>query len=416
MSLRQRGLQEVEPSELSVTVRNAGLAGAGGAGFPTYAKWERIQDVDALLVNHQESEPNYYMDKWLGANRVETFAELFDALLEEVVDVIVVAAKEKDRERWNREFEEATDATVYRPDDLPLNAEDESGVVFAYTEDRYEFGMESVLLRMVADTIIGSDLPMDHGWIVQNTETLYQVHQALVDSDPMTRKFVVVDGDVPNHRFLEVPVGTPASALLEAAGRVPSRVREDEVLLDGGPGWCFEVDDPADEFGIRKRTNCMLVLPEDEVEGNKLGEERVNVLSEREWNRDGAETQPTARLDPARVRIPLITNPSFEGVVEHSVPIVEAGEDVDEGEMISRPASDSISVPHHASIPGTVTEVSDTHVTIERDWSRRGAGSSTSHSEKRIYWTWCMECGEYVTEPETAGTPDPTRYVCPDCR
>lgn len=416
MSLREIGLQEAELSELSVTLRNAGLAGAGGAGFPTYAKWQQVDDVDALLVNHQESEPNYFMDKWLGAAETETLAGLFEALLDEVFDVIVVGAKEKDRDRWMREFERLTDATVYRPDDLPVDEDEESGVVFAYTEDRYEFGMESVLLRMVADTVIGNDLPVDHGWIVQNTETLYRAYHALVDGDPMTRKFVVVDGDVPNHRLLDVPVGTPAAALLEAAGRVPSEIRDHEVLLDGGPGWCFEVEQSADEFGIRKRTNCVLALPEREVEGNLLGDERVNVLSEREWENRAMESEPTARLDPNRVRIPLITNPSFEGVVERARPLVEVGDDVDEGEMIARPTGDGFSVPHHASIPGTVTEVSDSHVTIERDWNRGLAGESASHTEKRIFWTWCQECGEYVTEPKTAGTPDPTRYVCPDCR
>ena len=52
----------------------------------------------------------------------------------------------------------------------------------------------------------------------------------------MTHKYVHVDGNVPDHRFLKVPVGTPASHLLAAARRGPNDIAEDEVLADGGPG------------------------------------------------------------------------------------------------------------------------------------------------------------------------------------
>jgi hypothetical protein len=72
-------------------------------------------------------------------------------------------------------LESVIDATVYRPTGLPFDPAAEFGVVFAYTDDHSR-----------------------------------QYH-----------KYVHVDGNVRRHRFLRVPVGTPASALLDAAGEAP---------------------------------------------------------------------------------------------------------------------------------------------------------------------------------------------------
>jgi Na+-translocating ferredoxin:NAD+ oxidoreductase RnfC subunit len=120
-------------------------------------------------VNHQESEPNYYIDKWLGHERADELGQLFDALLDRALDAIVIGAKAKERDPWMGPLETATDATVCEPSDIPLDPGSKSGVVIAYPEDQY--GMESVLLRLVVGVVMSDDLPMDHGWIVQNTET-----------------------------------------------------------------------------------------------------------------------------------------------------------------------------------------------------------------------------------------------------
>ncbi|AEH37239.1 NADH dehydrogenase [Halopiger xanaduensis] len=345
-------------------IRAAGVAGAGGAGFPSYAKWTDLEAVDSLLVNHQESEPNYRIDKWLGKTKAETFAALFDALLAQAFDLIVVSAKWKDRDEYVRELEAETDGTVIPPDELPLDRNAESGVVFAYTENTYQYGMESVLLKTVDGTVIGNDLPTDYGWLVQNTETLYNISRALSNGTPVTRKYVHVSGDVPRDRFLEVPVGTPASELLRAAGRPPESLPADAVLADGGPGWCFPVDAPAADYGVRKHTNCLLVLDEDTVAENAYGEGRIDVLEADEWTDREVESEPTATLEPSRVRIPLVTNPELD-VVEPAEPTVEIGDRVDVGDRIASPSPDGISNPQHASIAGEVTAVSASAIEIE---------------------------------------------------
>jgi Na+-translocating ferredoxin:NAD+ oxidoreductase RnfC subunit len=273
--------------------------------------------------------------------------------------------------------------------------------------------METVLLRMVADVVIGQDLPMDHGWIVQNTETLY-VLRAFRDGRPTTHKYVHVGGNVPHHRFLEVPVGTPPKSVVEAAGRQLSDL-DGEILADGGPGWCFDIENP-DEFGVTKRTNCVLVLDADTAEENTLGNEgRINVVRATEWDGDH-ETEPTETLRPERVRVPLITNPAFEGVVAPSDPIVSTGDSVSTGEMIATPSSEGISNPQHASIDGEVTAVTDRYVEITRGEDAEATRAQAWDADQPTYWTWCLECGEYVTMTDAAGQTDPTEYVCENCR
>ncbi|MDJ1430739.1 NADH dehydrogenase subunit [Halostagnicola sp. A-GB9-2] len=346
-------------------IRVAGVAGAGGAGFPSYAKWDDLGRVDSLLVNHQESEPNYFIDKWLGKTKAQTLAALFDVLLEQAVfDRIVISAKWKDREKYMHALEAETDGTIVPPDELPLDREEHKGVVFAYTDNQYQYGMESVLLTVVDGTVLRGDLPMDHGWLVQNTETLINIARALSDETPTTRKYVHVSGESLRDRFLEVPIGTPVSDLLNAAGLPPAERPSDAVIADGGPGWCFPIDTPPEAYGVRKSTNGLLVLGERTAEENELGGGRIDVLEEYDWNAWTIETEPTTTVDPSRVRIPLATNPEPD-IVEPAVPIVEIGDRVGVGDRIASPSSDGISNPQHASIAGNVTAVSETDIEIE---------------------------------------------------
>ncbi len=355
-----------ESDEIAESVRNAGISGAGGAGFPSYVKWEALDDVQYLMVNHQESEPNFYGDKWLLQNRAEKLAPFLEVLSERFVDTIVIGAKAKDRNVWMTEFEATTNATTYGPDELPIDVERESGIVIVYTNDKFQYGMEQVLLSTATGTTVGGDnVPTDHGWIVHNTESLYNVSRALVDDDPVTHKLVHVGLDVPQHRFLLAPIGTPASTLLEAAGTSLEEA-SDKVALEGGPGWCFEIDDDLDEFSVTKATNGLLLATPETVEANTRGEDRVDLLGVDDWDERRHETEPST-IRPDRVRIPLITNPAYEGLVQPSAPIVLKGESVSVGERIADPAADGISIAQHASIDGTVTDVTETEIVIERE-------------------------------------------------
>jgi electron transport complex protein RnfC len=348
---------------ISEAIKSAGVAGAGGAGFPSYKKWESLANVDHLLMNHQESEPILYTDKWLAREYSDAFEELFESLLGTTFESVVVGTKKKYCEEWTGPLETVTDPTIYQPEDLPVDTSCTSGISFAYTPDIYTYSEEKVLLNVAAGEQIGEDLPTEHGWIVHNTETLFNIYQALKNETPVTRKYVHIDGNTPNHRCLDVPVGTPAPVLLEAAGIEKGKIDDNHVLADGGPGWCYEIEVPIDEFGVRKRTNGLIVIDEKLARKNREDDGEIDVLDTKDWDREH-EMEPT-RLNPDRVRIPLITNEAYRGFVGASEPIVESGDTVSEGQLIAVPKGE-ISNPQHASISGTVTEVTNNYVGIER--------------------------------------------------
>lgn len=369
-----RILETIRSSETDMweILQRSGLSGAGGGGFPTYAKWRSLADVDRLLVNHQESEPNCYVDKWIGREHADALAELFEALLAGPLESVVIGAKHSDRDPWLRPLEEATDATVYPPAELPIDPSSTAGVVVAYTHDTYEYGMENVLLQQTTGTVIGKDLPVDYGWIVQNTETMYNVWRALALDEPVLHKLVHVDGyradgsRVP-HRMFEAPIGTSAAALFAAAGVDPDTLASDRTLVEGGPGWCFTVQRPADRYGVSKHTNCLMLLDEADVERHTYGNGRINVIEPLDWTRSDPATEPTT-IDPSRVHVPIVTNETYGDLVDESAPLVEFGDPVAGGQPVAEPRADAsgFSVAHHAPIDGEVADVTPREVEVRR--------------------------------------------------
>lgn len=356
-------------SDLTVTdivtrIQQAGVAGAGGAGFPSYVKWQSLPEVDFLLVNHQESEPNYYADKWLGREYASDFAGFFTALIPTYLQSVVVGTKEKYRDDWMGPLEVALEPELFMADDLPAPPEALASTNIAYTPDVYTYSEESVLLMVTVGQQIGDDLPTDHGWIVHNTETIHNIIKAVTNQTPVTRKYVHVDGHTPRHRCLDVPIGTTAATLLEAAGRDTGSIASDEIIADGGPGWCYKITESPTEFGVRKRTNALLVLDSSTATEHTEEDGQIDVLDAESWDREH-EQSPT-RIEPDSVRIPRITNAAYTGFVSPSEPVVSAGDSVTVGDVIAEPVPDEISNTQHASIPGTITNVTETHIEIER--------------------------------------------------
>jgi Na+-translocating ferredoxin:NAD+ oxidoreductase RnfC subunit len=242
--------------------------------------------------------------------------------------------------------------------------------VFTYTDDTYQFGMENVLLQEVAGVVLGKDLPVDYGWIVQNTETLYNAYRALADEAPVLEKYVHIDGYLSDgsrvpHRMFEAPIGTSAESLLAAAGVDPNTLGRDRTLVDGGPGWCFAVQRPADRYGVTKHTNCLMLLEDQLIDEHTYGNGRINVMEPLAWDHDNPATEPS-QIDPDRVHIPIVTNETYGDTVAASEPIVEFGDRVTRGEKVAKQKqnSDGFSVSHHATIDGVVSDVTPREVEI----------------------------------------------------
>ena len=195
-------------------VRDAGVIGAGGAGFPTYKKIDAR--VDTVIANGAECEPLLFKDKVL----IEHYpAEMIGGLrlvMEQAgAHKGIVAIKHK-----NRKAIEAV-----KPH-LP------STISLFEMEDVYPAGDEyEVVYHSTGRRIPSGGIPLHIGVVVQNVETLYHIHRA-AQGQPVTHSLMTVHGHVKQPLTAWFPIGMSYGEALQVAG---GATIDDFVLLDGGP-------------------------------------------------------------------------------------------------------------------------------------------------------------------------------------
>jgi Na+-translocating ferredoxin:NAD+ oxidoreductase RnfC subunit len=195
-------------------VRDAGVIGAGGAGFPTYKKIEAR--VDTVIANGAECEPLLFKDKVLMEHYA---AEMIDGLrlvMEHVgASKGIVAIKHKNRK--------AIQAVASH---LPAH------ISLFEMEDVYPAGDEyEVVYHSTGRRIPSGGIPLHIGVVVQNVETLYHIHRA-AQGQPVTHSLMTVHGYVKEPLTAWFPVGMSYAEAVQVAG---GATIEDFVLLDGGP-------------------------------------------------------------------------------------------------------------------------------------------------------------------------------------
>lgn len=360
--------------------REAGLIGAGGAGFPTYFKYNTKTRI--LVVNCEEGEPGYEADKLLLTKEADAFVKIFTFMKETFgFEEIIIGAKEKDQERLDQ-------------------LADQYGFEIRYTPSIYGMGEE----RWLTKDVTGIEVPPDKiapqvGVTVNNVETLYNMYRAVFEDAPVTDKYLNVYGEVAKQTVFRVPVGTYAVDLLGTVGIDTTRSHT-LTVIDGGPmmgdlvcGTSKRITDEGlhtedrklSDASVTKKTNGYLVVDKSLYVADQAAFKHLDGESAPGWEdtlpvimqKMGLEryldwapkVEDLVVLDEQIKRVRIAMKQGFGGA---SVPVVKEGDQVSKGDVIAKPISDdatdfkSISVYHHASIDGTVTEVTDTHVCIER--------------------------------------------------
>ena len=226
---------------LKEIMKEAGIVGAGGAGFPSYAKL--ADGADTLVVNGAECEPLLYTDYVLlqkempmvlaGIQAVLDFAKIPQALL---------CVKEHTAKRL-RLADGTRLANRIRLKTLP---------------DVYPMGDEISLIYQATGRVVKpGNLPITSGVIVLNVETLYNVALAVKKQSPVTDKYLTIAGDIPTAIVVKVPIGTPISELFELNSIT---IPEGYTVLDGGPSM-GKVINP-DTAVVTKTTKGLLILPD----------------------------------------------------------------------------------------------------------------------------------------------------------
>lgn len=229
---------------LKEAVRMAGVVGAGGGGFPTYAKL--LAGAEVILINGAECEPLLRVDQQLLRDETGLVIEGLRTLVRACGarrGVIALKAKYKEAVLKVKE----------------LISRGASGGEFDVFElgDFYPAGDEHVLVYEALGKIIPEGgLPIQVGVVVANVETAYNVALAM-EGRPVVEKFVTVTGAVKNPVTVRVPVGVAIRDLLELAG---GPAVAPFAVIEGGPMMGREVD-PREP--VTKTTKGIIVLPAD---------------------------------------------------------------------------------------------------------------------------------------------------------
>ena len=227
--------------ELKNIMQSAGIIGAGGAGFPSYAKL--AEGADLLVINCAECEPLIYTEYMLMREEMTKIAEGARLVMSHLgVTHTYISLKE-----YRGKILGYTDGQLLA-----------DGVSIKLMPNIYPIGDEINLIYQTTGRLIKpGNLPISAGVIVFNGETIYNIYNAVTNGAPVTEKWVTVAGNIPERRVVKVPVGMRVTELFRVLG---IKMAQNEVLFDGGPSM-GKIENPENSI-ITKTTNALLIIPD----------------------------------------------------------------------------------------------------------------------------------------------------------
>lgn len=226
---------------LSAKLRECGVVGAGGAGFPTYVKAQ--SQVEYLIANGAECEPLIHKD-------AELMRHFPGEILSGMATMMEATGAKSGKFGVKTKNAEAIEALRH--------ANKNDRIDFVMLGDFYPSGDEYELVYTATGRLIPpAGIPLNVGCVVNNVETLYNVHYALQDR-PVTHKFLSVCGAVREPKSFWAPVGISFRELIALAGG--ATVSDFGVFISGimMGTLTFDLDDV-----VTKTTGGLIVLPRD---------------------------------------------------------------------------------------------------------------------------------------------------------
>jgi len=351
VELKKRTLDEVKAlsrEEAIEIMRQAGIVGAGGGGFPTYFKYKNPQPN--LIVNCTESEPGYWADKMVHREYFEEFLELFEAMKTIFgIERVIMGVHFKDEE-WFSPYKESADG-LYEvslvPDKYSMG-EEKTLIKNIFNEDKEQWVPRRVEMP---DGSKRPGLPLDAGHIVNNSETLLNIYNALFLGKPTTTKFLQIFGPELPLKLYEVPLGASATELLELSGVD----LEDEAgklsVIDGGPylnEMGIESLGEGDAY-VRRTTNGFLVIPKG-VASKEYADIKTKLPEEGFVSLVG--------------KVSGVHMPLGGRFLKPATPLISEGDEVSFEQKIGEPVDEGFSIGVWASMDGTVSSIEEDIVAI----------------------------------------------------
>ncbi len=226
---RKRLAEEIErltPDQIRQAVRQAGIVGMGGAGFPTHIKLTPPKPLDSFILNGAECEPYSTGDYRLMVERTRDILKGVELIVRCVGAKKIYIAIEDNKPEAIRAFKEGIRDARYGMRRV--------GYEVRVLKSQYPQGGEKQLIKNILNREIPSGkLPFDVGVLVNNIGTTLAVYEAVYKNKPLYERVVAVSGDcLENPRNLLVRIGVPVRELIEFCKPLK---KEPAKIVIGGP-------------------------------------------------------------------------------------------------------------------------------------------------------------------------------------
>ncbi|MCR5610882.1 MAG: electron transport complex subunit RsxC [Clostridiales bacterium] len=238
-------------ADLAEAVRDSGIVGLGGAGFPTSVKLaiKDISKVEYFVINGAECEPYITSD----TRTMLDYSKMLERGVRRIVELTkpkaVYLGIEKNKPKAIKKLKQ-----IFR---------DDPTIVVKGLPPMYPQGGEKVLIYNTTGRIVPEGkLPLDVGVVIMNVTTLANIEQYLETGMPLVEKLITVDGSaVKEPKNIFAPIGTRLSDVFEFCGGFKE---EPKKILYGGPMMGTAVPDLS--VPVLKNTNAVLAFAEKDAE------------------------------------------------------------------------------------------------------------------------------------------------------
>ncbi len=249
-------LDKMSREEIVEAIREAGIVGMGGAGFPTHVKIspKEPEKIEYVIANCAECEPYLTSDYRRMLEEPERLVGGMKILLKLFPNAQGIFAVEDNKPDCISRLRQLT--------------EEDGKISVKALKTKYPQGGERQLIYAVTDRKINSAmLPADVGCVVNNVDTIVSIYRAVHEGRPLMERIVTVTGNaVANPANFRVRIGTSYAEILEAAGGFKTNP---EKMICGGPMMGFAM------FGLdvpsTKTATALLALSKDEVSAMEPG-------------------------------------------------------------------------------------------------------------------------------------------------
>ena len=235
----KKTINQYTKEEFLNLLKENGIVGMGGAGFPTYVKYE-TKNINTLIINAVECEPYITADYSIAKTKCEEILETIDAILEinKINEAIIAIKKE------NLELKQIFDNFIGTYLKIKVKL----------VPNIYPMGWEKALVKQVT----GKDYdnyPSDIGVVVNNISTIYAIYEALKYNKPLIERIITFSGEsLEKPSNVLVKIGTPVHEILDEL-----KIKPNSIIVAGGPMMGNKVED----LVVSANLNCVLALNDD---------------------------------------------------------------------------------------------------------------------------------------------------------